>query len=103
MFIMAGKAAPAPPLGPALGQRGINIMQFCKDFNDKTKNMKPNVPIPTIIDVKPDRCVCVVRQCCPPCELDGWPSQDGDMQPRNPEEREEQSCSGMWRPCTEYC
>eukprot|EP00056_Hartaetosiga_gracilis_P016631 m.5556 g.5556 ORF g.5556 m.5556 type:complete len:151 (-) comp4374_c0_seq1:28-480(-) len=55
MFIAANSAAPAPPLGPALGQRGINIMDFCKQFNDKTKQFKKGVPIPTSVEVKGDR------------------------------------------------
>eukprot|EP00055_Hartaetosiga_balthica_P000489 m.136705 g.136705 ORF g.136705 m.136705 type:complete len:150 (-) comp10850_c0_seq1:27-476(-) len=55
MFIGANSAAPAPPLGPALGQRGINIMDFCKQFNEKTKEFKKGVPIPTAVEVKGDR------------------------------------------------
>ena len=47
--IPAGKANPAPPVGPALGQRGLNIMEFCKVFNDKTQGMEPGMPIPVVI------------------------------------------------------
>ena len=47
--IPAGKANPAPPVGPALGQRGLNIMEFCKAFNDKTQGMEPGMPIPVVI------------------------------------------------------
>lgn len=51
----AGSANPAPPIGPALGQRGLNIMEFCKDFNDKTKEMEKGMPIPVIITAYKDR------------------------------------------------
>lgn len=54
-YIKAGKAAPGPPLGPVLGQRGIAIGQFCKDFNEKTKHIKPGVPLPCKIFINPDR------------------------------------------------
>ena len=47
--LSAGEASPAPPLGPALGQRGLNIMEFCKVFNDKTQGMEPGMPIPVVI------------------------------------------------------
>ncbi len=52
--IPAGKANPAPPIGPALGQYGVNIMDFCKQFNAKTQKMGDTV-IPVIIDIYPDR------------------------------------------------
>ena len=52
--IMGGQANPAPPVGPALGQRGINIMEFCKAFNDKTKSFAGK-PVPVIITVYKDK------------------------------------------------
>ena len=53
--IKGGQANPAPPVGPALGQRGINIMDFCKAFNDKTKDLEKGAPIPVIITAYKDR------------------------------------------------
>jgi large subunit ribosomal protein L11 len=53
--IPAGQANPSPPVGPALGQRGVNIMEFCKAFNASTQNMEPGMPIPVIITVYADR------------------------------------------------
>ena len=53
--VKAGQANPAPPIGPALGQRGLNIMEFCKSFNAKTKDMEQGIPIPVKITVFPDR------------------------------------------------
>jgi large subunit ribosomal protein L11 len=53
--VPAGKANPSPPIGPALGQRGVNIMEFCKSFNAKTKEMEPETPIPVKITVFSDR------------------------------------------------
>jgi len=53
--VPAGAANPSPPIGPALGQRGLNIMEFCKAFNAKTQEMEKNMPIPTIITVFSDK------------------------------------------------
>ncbi len=51
----AGKANPSPPVGPALGQRGLNIMSFCKEFNAATQNLEPGMPIPVVITCLSDR------------------------------------------------
>ena len=53
--IPAGKANPSPPVGPALGQRGINIMEFCKAFNAKTADLDPGAPCPTVISYYQDK------------------------------------------------
>ena len=53
--VPAGTANPSPPIGPALGQRGVNIMEFCKAFNAATQDMEKNAPIPTTITVYADR------------------------------------------------
>lgn len=66
--IEAGKANPAPPVGPALGQRGVNIMQFCKDFNDRTKD-KAGMIIPVIITVYEDRTFEFITKTPPVSDL----------------------------------
>lgn len=53
--VPAGKANPAPPVGPALGQAGVNIMEFCKAFNARTQEMEAGMPIPVVISVYKDR------------------------------------------------
>ena len=53
--VAAGAATPSPPIGPALGQRGLNIMEFCKAFNAKTAEMEKGTPIPTIITIYADK------------------------------------------------
>jgi large subunit ribosomal protein L11 len=63
--IPAGQANPSPPIGPALGQQGVNIMAFCKDFNAKTQNLEPGVPTPTVITVYGDRSFSYVTKSPP--------------------------------------
>jgi large subunit ribosomal protein L11 len=53
--VPAGAANPSPPIGPALGQRGLNIMEFCKAFNAQTQNLERNSPIPVVITIYADR------------------------------------------------
>ena len=63
--IAAGQANPSPPVGPALGQRGINIMEFCKAFNAHTQQMEQGVPIPTTITVYADRSFSFITKTPP--------------------------------------
>ena len=63
--VPAGQANPSPPIGPALGQAGLNIMEFCKAFNAHTQNEEPGVPIPTVITVFADRSFSFVTKTPP--------------------------------------
>ncbi|WP_260927300.1 50S ribosomal protein L11 [Novosphingobium sp. 9] len=63
--VPAGKANPSPPIGPALGQRGVNIMEFCKAFNASTQELENGMPIPTIITVYADRSFTFVTKTPP--------------------------------------
>ena len=63
--VPAGKANPSPPIGPALGQRGLNIMEFCKAFNAATQNMDPGIPIPVVITAYGDRSFTFVTKTTP--------------------------------------
>ena len=63
--VPAGSATPSPPIGPALGQRGVNIMEFCKAFNAATQEMEKGMPIPTVITVYGDRSFTFVTKTPP--------------------------------------
>jgi large subunit ribosomal protein L11 len=63
--VPAGKANPSPPIGPALGQRGLNIMEFCKTFNAQTQGMEPGMPIPVTITAYGDRSFSFVMKSPP--------------------------------------
>ncbi|RMG03419.1 MAG: 50S ribosomal protein L11 [Acidobacteria bacterium] len=67
--IPAGKANPAPPIGPALGQHGVNIMEFCKAFNAKTQNEDPDMKIPVVITVYSDRSFTFETKTPPAADL----------------------------------
>ena len=61
----AGKANPSPPVGPALGQHGVNIMEFCKAFNAATQSVEPGLPIPVVITVYADRSFTFITKTPP--------------------------------------
>ncbi|GAA0644103.1 MULTISPECIES: 50S ribosomal protein L11 [Pseudomonadota] len=63
--VAAGAANPSPPIGPALGQRGVNIMEFCKQFNAATQDMEKGTPLPTVITVYGDRSFTFVTKTPP--------------------------------------
>jgi len=65
LHVPAGKANPSPPIGPALGQRGLNIMEFCKAFNVATQNLEPGMPIPVVITAFGDRSFTFVTKSPP--------------------------------------
>jgi large subunit ribosomal protein L11 len=67
--VPAGKANPAPPIGPALGQHGVNIMEFCKAFNSKTAQMDPDMKIPVVITVYADRSFTFETKTPPAADL----------------------------------
>ncbi len=67
LYCPGGQANPAPPVGPALGQHGLNIMEFCKAFNEKTKN-KQGLTLPVVISVYEDRTYTFIIKS-PPCSV----------------------------------
>lgn len=67
--VPAGKANPSPPIGPALGQKGVNIMAFCKEFNAATANMEPGLPTPVVITVYSDKSFTFVMKSPPAAVL----------------------------------
>jgi large subunit ribosomal protein L11 len=63
--VKAGEANPSPPVGPALGQRGVNIMEFCKAFNAQTQNVEKGLPLPVVITVYADRSFTFITKTPP--------------------------------------
>lgn len=67
--VPAGKANPSPPVGPALGQHGVNIMEFCKAFNAQTQGTEPGLPVPVVITVYADRSFTFIMKTPPAAVL----------------------------------
>lgn len=67
--VPAGKANPSPPVGPALGQHGVNIMEFCKTFNAETQGMEAGMPVPVVITVYSDRSFTFIKKTPPAATL----------------------------------
>ena len=67
--VAAGKANPSPPVGPALGQHGVNIMEFCKTFNAQTQEMEAGMPVPVVITVYSDRSFTFITKTPPAAVL----------------------------------
>ncbi|MBA1149082.1 50S ribosomal protein L11 [Ectothiorhodospiraceae bacterium WFHF3C12] len=66
--VAAGQANPSPPVGPALGQHGVNIMEFCKAFNAETQDQEPGLPVPVVITVYSDRSFTFITKT-PPAQI----------------------------------
>lgn len=67
--VAAGQANPSPPVGPALGQHGVNIMEFCKAFNAQTQGMEPGLPVPVVISVYSDKSFTFIMKTPPAAVL----------------------------------
>ena len=67
--VPAGQANPSPPIGPALGQRGLNIMEFCKAFNAKTQGMEQGMPLPTVVTIFQDKSFTFITKTPPAATL----------------------------------
>lgn len=67
--VPAGQANPSPPVGPALGQRGVNIMEFCKAFNAETQSLEPGMPVPVVITVYGDKSFTFIKKTPPAAVL----------------------------------
>jgi len=67
--VPAGKANPSPPIGPALGQRGLNIMEFCKAFNAQTQGFEPGLPVPVVITAFADKSFTFIMKTTPAATL----------------------------------
>ncbi|WP_316353951.1 50S ribosomal protein L11 [Candidatus Trichorickettsia mobilis] len=65
LTVLAGKANPSPPIGPALGQKGLNIMEFCKAFNAATQGMDPGTPVPVVITAFEDKSFTFITKTPP--------------------------------------
>src|SRR5260370_35697399 len=84
--VPAGKANPSPPIGPALGQRGLNIMEFCKAFNAQTQNMEKGMPIPVVITAFADRSFTFEMKTPPGSSFTKKAAKlDSDSEPPGPE------------------
>ncbi len=93
--VKAAQANPSPPVGPALGQHGVNIMEFCKAFNARTQGMEPGLPTPVIITVYSDRSFTFETKSTPAAVLlkKAAGVQSGSAQPEHPESRHRDPCT----------
>ncbi|KAF8520107.1 mitochondrial 54S ribosomal protein YmL19 [Gautieria morchelliformis] len=65
LLLAAGKASPTPPIGPALGARGVRAMDFCKEFNARTAHLQVGIPTPTLVTIQPDRTFTFITKTPP--------------------------------------
>jgi len=106
--VPAGKANPSPPIGPALGQRGLNIMEFCKAFNAQTQSMEPGLPIPVVITAFADKSFTFVMKTPPATVLikkaaqvqKGSPKPHTDKVGKITREQAEEIAKSKWKDLT---